>query len=173
MARKGLRKDKKKRAPKNQPICGLWAAARAVGITLKTANDVEGFRQECFSKNVFFPKNGNWVGGTTAAERDRICAAFGHQVKYYRQFTQVQVKKMLMNKEVYKTRGKWLLCVHNHCLLVCTNMTKRKLTVSDQRGRAMRLVREDKTCDPALTKILRQRVHTVCLVFKEEDTMKT
>lgn len=166
---KGLRKDKKARAPKNQPICGLWAAARAVGVRLKSAKDVEAFRQECFNKNVFFPKNGNWVGGTTYQERERICKAFGHEVEYFPQFRQVSVKKMLTNKAVYQTRCKWLLEVDKHVLLVVSNMTKKKLWVSDQRGRPMRMVTKDNTCDSDLESVLRQRVASLCKV-KIPDT---
>lgn len=163
-ARKGLRKDKKARAPKNQPICGLWAAARAVGVRLTTAKDVEAFRQECFQRNVFFPKNGNWVGGTTFEERERICRAFGHEVEYFPQFNNLTVNKMLTHKDVYQTRCKWLLTVDKHALLVVSNMTKRKLWVSDQRGRPMRMLTKDKTPDCDLEPILKQRVVSLCKV---------
>jgi len=163
-ARKGLRKDKKARAPKNQPICGLWAAARAVGVRLKTAKDVEAFRQECFQRNVFFPKNGNWVGGTTFEERERICRAFGHELEYYSQFEHVTVGKMLTHKDVFQTRCKWLLTVDKHVLLIVSNMTKRKLWVSDQRGRPMRLVKKNQTPDYDLQSILKQKVVSLCKV---------
>lgn len=164
MTRKGLRKDKKARAPKHQPICGLWAAARAVGIRLQTAADVNNFRQDCITKGCISPKNGNWVGGTTEEERVRICEAHGYVVQYCDKFQGVTVKKMLMHKDVYQTRNKLLLCVDKHCLLVCSNMTKRKLWLSDQRGRPMRLVRKDKTPDADLVSILRQKVVSLCVV---------
>ncbi len=62
--RPGLRRDKKARAPSKQPICGLYAAARCAGILLKSAAQVEAFRQTCFANGLLHARRGNWVGGT-------------------------------------------------------------------------------------------------------------
>ena len=166
MARKGMRKDKKARAVKNQPICGLWAVARAIGVYLKTAADVEKFRQECFKRGGLSAKNGNWVGGTTHAEREQICASFGFTVSYYPQLTGISVKKILTHKDLYQTRDKWLLTVNSHCLLVNSNMTKRKLWVSDQRNRLMRICKKKQPGDTELLPTLRQHVVSLCRVRK-------
>ena len=74
---KGLRRDKKARAPSKLPICGLYAAAKCAGIHLKTAADVEDFRKTCCANGLLDPCNGNWVGGSREIEQAHICEHFG------------------------------------------------------------------------------------------------
>lgn len=163
----GLRKDKKARAPGRQPICGLYAAARCVGVSLKSAGDVAEFRTKCFANGLLDARHyhANWVGGTTDQDRRRICEFHGFSVTPRPDLgsgaTHMSVKKLFQSSAFFKTKGQWLLCVHNHCLYVKTNMTKRKLCVCDQRGKIMRFVNKLDRPDAALVSSLGQRVVSV------------
>ena len=75
MARK-LNKNLKMRSAAKQPICGLWAAARCCGIRLNSAKKIQEFRDMLLSNKVI-SRGGNWVGGTTDAERMQICLFLG------------------------------------------------------------------------------------------------
>ena len=113
---KGLRRDKKARAPGKQPICGLYAAAKCAGILLKSAADVEAFRKTCFANGLLEPRNGNWVGGTKQSERARICEHFGcvvamshHELVHGR--GSISVKALLKNPEFFKrSTCTWSTC---------------------------------------------------------------
>jgi hypothetical protein len=166
---KGLRKDKKARAPGKQPICGLYAAAKCAGIELKSAADVEAFRKTCFANGLLEPRNGNWVGGTKQSERARICEHFGcavamshHELVHGR--GPITVKSLLKNPQFFKTKGQYMLEVHKHVVYVRSSGTKKGLRVSDQRGKPMRLVNADGVPDAALEHLLRQRVVSLMLV---------
>ena len=162
MARKHLRKDKKLRAPKNQPICGLFAVARCMGRYLKTAKQVEAFRQECFARKLLV-KPASWVGGTSHCDRARILQGFGWRLDLIRAERTPQrstVKRLLTDADFFKTREQWLLIVDGHCVYVQTNRTKRKLYCMDQRGTRMRLPAKGES-DARMEKLLRQRVVSV------------
>jgi hypothetical protein len=157
----GLRKDKRARAPKRQPICGLFAVAMCAGRKLKTASDVQRLRDECRAAGLFRRRKGSWVGGTTAAERGALCAHFG--LVYTDQTAELPAKtvgRLLKLAPFFQTRAKWLLCVPGHCLFVQTNKTKRRLFVMDQRGARMRL--GDATA--AMRKLVRRRVRSLVQV---------
>jgi hypothetical protein len=166
---KGLRKDKKARAPGKQPICGLYAAAKCAGVHLKTASDVEAFRKKCFAHGLLDQRNGNWIGGTRASERVRICEHFGcaaslshHDLVHGR--GSITVKSLLKNAQFFKTKAQYMLEVHKHVVYVRSNGTKRALRVSDQRGKQMRFVNAQGEPDPALQRLLGQRVVSLMLV---------
>ena len=171
---KGLRKDKKARAPGRQPICGLHAAAMCAGISLKTAGDVQAFRNTCFAHGLLDSRKSNWVGGTRHMERVRICEHFGCRVSLSHHelvhgSRPITVKTLLKNPLFFKTRAQYMLEVHQHVLYVRSNGTKKALRVSDQRGKQMRLVNALGVCDKALEKSLRQRVVGLVLVHKQES----
>ena len=157
----GLRKDKRARAPKRQPICGLFAVAMCAGHKLRTAGDVQRLRDECRAAGLFRRRGGAWVGGTTAAERRDLCAHFGlaHADKTA-ELAAKTVGRLLKLSAFFQTRATWLLCVPGHCLFVRTNKTKRRLFVMDQRGAKMRL--GDATA--AMRRLLRRRVRSVVQV---------
>ena len=166
--RPGLRRDKKARAPSKQPICGLYAAARCAGILLKSAAQVEAFRQTCFANGLLDAHGGNWVGGTTDLERARICEHFGckvsashHELVHGRGVT---VKALLKNAHFFKTKAQYMLEVHKHVVHVRSHGSKRALRVCDQRGRPMRLVGAQGVPDAELEPLLRQRVVSLVLV---------
>jgi ribosomal protein L28 len=166
---KGLRRNKKARAPGKQPICGLYAAAKCAGIRLKSAADVEAFRSTCFANGLLDSRNGNWVGGTNEMERARICKHFGcavamshHELVHGR--GPITVKSLLKNAQFFKTRAQYMLEVHMHVVYVRSNGTKKALRVEDQRGKAMRFVNVKGEPDAALEPILRQRVVSLALV---------
>lgn len=166
---KGLRKDKKARAPGKQPICGLYAAAKCAGVHLKTASDVEAFRKKCFAHGLLDQRNGNWIGGTRASERVRICEHFGcaaslshHDLVHGR--GPITVKSLLKNAQFFKTKAQYMLEVHMHVVYVRSNGTKRALRVSDQRGKQMRFVNAQGEPDLALQRLLGQRVVSLMLV---------
>ena len=166
---KGLRKDKKARAPGKQPICGLYAAAKCAGVHLKTAADVDDFRKKCFAHGLMDQRNGNWVGGTRFIERVRICEHFGCTVSPSHDSlvhgpASISVKSLLKNAQFFKTKGQYMLEVHRHVVYVRSSGTKKGLRVSDQRGRQMRLVNAQGVPDPALEYLLRQRVVSLVLV---------
>ena len=73
-------RNKKSKSPGKQPICGLSAAARCAKIIFKTASDVDKFRSLCLENNLVNKKK-SWIGGTTAADRSRICKFFGLDTK--------------------------------------------------------------------------------------------
>ena len=142
---KGLRKDKKARAPGKQPICGLHAAAKCAGVHLKTAADVDDFRKKCFAHGLLDKRNSNWVGGTRASERVRICEHFGCAVSLsHRDLVHgpgaTSVKSLLKNAQFFKTKAQYMLEVHQHVVYVRSNGTQKALRMSDQRGKQMRLV---------------------------------
>lgn len=166
---KGLRKDKKARAPGKQPICGLHAAAKCAGVHLKTASDVEAFRKKCFAHGLLDQRNGNWIGGTKASERVRICEHFGctvslshHDLVHGR--GAITVKSLLKNAQFFKTKAQYMLEVHMHVVYVRTSGTKKGVRVSDQRGKPMRFVNAQGEPDLALAPVLRQRVVSLVLV---------
>jgi hypothetical protein len=166
---KGLRKDKKARAPGKQPICGLHAAAKCAGVHLKTAADVDDFRKKCFAHGLLDQRNGNWVGGTSASERVRICEHFGCTVSsshdsLVHEHGSISVKSLLKSAQFFKTKGQYMLEVHKHVVCVRSSGTKKGLRVSDQRGKPMRLVNAHGVPDPALEHLLRQRVVSLMLV---------
>ena len=167
---KGLRKDKKARAPGKQPICGLYAAAKCVGVPLKTAADVEAFRKKCFANGLLDQRNGNWVGGTRASERVRICEHFGCTVSLSHHnlvhgHGSISVKSLLKNAEFFKTKAQYMVEVHKHVVYVRSSGTKKGLRVSDQRGKQMRLVNAQGVPDRELEYLLRQRVVSLMLVM--------
>jgi len=172
--KKGLRRDKKARAPSKQPICGLYAAAKCAGIQLKSAADVEAFRQTCFANGLLEPRNGNWVGGTKETERARICEHFGCAVsKSHDELVHgrgpITVKSLLKNAQFFKTKAQYMLEVHMHVVYVRSNGTKKALRVCDQRGKQMRFVNAQGVPDPALEPLLRQRVVSLALVTPPKD----
>ena len=162
MARKHLRTDKKKRAPGKQPICGLWAAARCVGRHLRTAAEVDAFRQECLARGLLH-RGGSWVGGTTSDERARIVEGFGGRVQAHPAPAST-VARLLTHPSFFKTRGQWLLVVRGHCVYVHSNTSKRKLYCMDQRGTKMRLPQKQAPSCAAMQKLLRQRVVSISAV---------
>ena len=170
--KKGLRRDKKARSPSKQPICGLYAAAKCANIQLKSAADVEAFRQTCFEHGLLSQRNRNWVGGTTYDERTRICEHFGcivspshHELlSNNTQHAQITVKSLLKNTLFFKTKGQYMLEIYNHVLWVRSNGTKKALRVTDQRGKLMRLVNANKVPDAGLEPLLRQHVVSLVLV---------
>ena len=175
LRQKGLRRDKKARAPGKQPICGLYAAARCAGIALKSAADVENFRRTCLAHGLLDPRNGNWVGGTKEHERARICEHFGctvatshHELVHGR--GPITVKALLKNPEFFKTKAQYMLAVHMHCVHVRSHGTKRALRVCDQRGKQMRFVNAQGAPDAALEHLLRQRVVSLTLVTPPKPT---
>ena len=87
------RQNKKSKSPGKQPICGLSAAARCANIIFKTASDVDKFRSLCLENNLVDKKK-SWIGGTTAADRSRICKFFGLDTK------EVDVSAILANKNL-------------------------------------------------------------------------
>ena len=170
---KGLRRDKKARAPSKQPICGLYAAAKCAGIQLRSAADVEAFRKTCFANGLREPRNANWLGGTKEIERARICEHFGcavamshHELVHGR--GPITVKSLLKNPEFFKTKAQYMLEVHMHVVYVRSNGTKKALRVSDQRGKPMRFVNAQGGPDLALEPLLRQRVVSLALVTPPE-----
>jgi ribosomal protein L28 len=174
---KGLRRDKKARAPGKQPICGLYAAAKCAGIQLKSAADVEAFRKTCFANGLLEPRNGNWVGGTKEIERARICEHFGcavssshHELVHGR--GPITVKSLLKNAQFFKTKAQYMLEVHMHVVYVRSNGTKKALRVCDQRGKQMRFVNAQGGPDLALEPLLRQRVVSLALVTPPESPLK-
>ena len=162
--KKNLRVDVKARAPDKQPICGLWATARCVGVHLKTAKDVEDFRQKC--RPVLKAHSANWVGGTDEEERQAICELHGYSVQSIMKKPGITVGKLFRSNKFFTTRHQWLLCVDRHCVYVKTNKTKRKMWVSDQRGKPMRFRNAQKVSDTALEPLLRQQVVSLCVVEK-------
>lgn len=167
---KGLRKDKKARAPGKQPICGLYAAAKCAGVRLKTAADVDDFRKKCFVHGLLDQRNGNWIGGTNERERSRICEHFGCKVSLSHHelvhgHGSISVQSLLKNAQFFKTKAQYMLEVHKHVVYVRSGGTKKGLWVSDQRGKQMRLVNTHGVPDPALLPLLRQRVVSLMLVM--------
>ena len=169
-----MRKDKKKRAPCRQPICGLWAAARCCGIRLDTAEKTQSFRNRLLVNNIIH-RNGNWVGGTNDDERNRICSFLGFAVEdMFRDLihkkgpeTTITVKTLLNSVAFFKTREQYMLCVDQHVLYVKTNIMRRKLWVSDQRGKPMRVIRKGTNGpDFELESMLGRHVVSVCAVRK-------
>ena len=92
-----------------------------------------------------YKRNGNWVGGTRASERVRICEHFGctvslsHHNLVHGDGT-TSVKSLLKNSEFFKTKAQYMLEVHQHVVHVRSNGTKKALRVSYQRGKQMRFV---------------------------------
>jgi len=164
--KKKLCRDKKKRAPKHQPICGLYALAMCFGRKLKTAQQVEDFRNECRQAGVFKHRTAGWVGGTNEGEHKAVCKAFGFEHKPVQFDLKAQtVNRLFKDKDFFQTKSKWLLCVSNHCLFVQTNKTKTKMFVMDQRGIKMHI--DDDT--RYMAKLKTQKLRSVAKVDKKED----
>jgi len=126
MARK-LNKNLKIRSAAKQPICGLWAAARCCGIRLNSAKKIQEFRDMLLSNKVI-SRGGNWVGGTTDAERMQICLFLGCTVTdVFKDLIQkrgigktITVKSLLTSREFFQTRRQYMLLVDQHVLYVRT-----------------------------------------------------
>jgi hypothetical protein len=173
------RSNKKSKSPGKQPICGLSAAARCANIIFKTAYDVDKFRSLCL-KNNLVKKKKSWFGGTTAADRSRICKFFGLITKEinvcaileHKNLTIIQpgsenkknisVKKLLNSACFFKSKNEYLLSVNAHCVYIKTNCTRNKMTLYDQRNKKMKI----KLPDHAMKKLLRQRVRKLFMVTK-------
>ena len=164
--KKKLCRDKKKRAPKHQPICGLYALAMCFDRKLKTAQQVEDFRNECRQAGLFKNRPTGWVGGTNEDERKAVCKAFGFEHTRVGFDLKAQtVGRLFMHADFFKTKSTWLLCVSKHCLFVQTNKTKIKMFVMDQRGMQMRI--DDKT--RYMAKLKAQKLRSLARVDKKED----
>ena len=170
------RKNPRMRAPSKQPICGLWSDARCCDIRLDTRDNTQQFRNLLLENNVI-QRGGNWVGGTTDAERERICAFLGYDASL--EFDDVMhkkgpcntitVKKLLCNPAFFTTQQKYMLIVDQHALYVQTNKMKRKLWVADQRGKPMRIVRKKQNRpDTALVSMLNRHVLSVWAVRQKK-----
>jgi hypothetical protein len=177
---KGLCQNKKKRAVSKQPICGLWAIAKCCGIKLKNQNDVEAFRQKCLAHGLV-SRTANWVGGTTAEERHKICAHFNYDMQPV--FTDLLHKKgphttitvhtLLKNRLFFTTQQQYILEVDKHVVYVKTNRTKRKLWVADQRAKIMRLVQsKTRRPDADILPLLAQHVVSVMAVSPHRASME-
>ena len=164
--KKKLCRDKKKRAPKHQPICGLFALAMCFGRKLKTAQQVEDFRNECREAGVFKNRTAGWVGGTNEGEHKAVCKAFGFEHTPVQFDLKAQtVGRLFKHADFFKTKRMWLLCVCKHCLFVQTNKTKTKMFVMDQRGMKMHI--DDDT--RYMAKLKTQKLRSVARVDKKED----
>ena len=171
MGRK-LNKNLKMRSAAKQPICGLWAAARCCGIRLNSAKKIQEFRDMLLTNKVI-SRGGNWVGGTTDAERMQICAFLGCSVTdVFKDLIQkrgigktITVKSLLTSREFFQTRRQYMLLVDQHVVYVRTNKMKRKLWVADQRGKPMRVARKNQTiADKELSTMLNKHVVSVWAV---------
>tara|TARA_B100001758_G_scaffold18277_3_gene12973 strand:+ start:5216 stop:5713 length:498 start_codon:yes stop_codon:yes gene_type:complete len=139
MPKKHLNKDKKKRAVKRQGCCGLFACLYALGIKVKTAEDIEKYRRMCLEKKlVLCPHGKRWLGGTTRWDRTRILNHFGAKVEPV-SFQARTLGRVLKEKQIYQTKGDYLVTVTKHVLFLRTNMSKTKLFLMDQRGVRMQL----------------------------------
>jgi hypothetical protein len=164
--KKKLCRDKKKRAPKHQPICGLYALAMCFGRKLKTAQQVEYFRNECRQAGVFKHRTAGWVGGTNEGEHKAACKAFGFEHTPVQFDLKAQtVGRLFKHADFFKTKSTWLLCVCNHCLFVQTNKTKTKMFVMDQRGKKMHIDDDTKY----MAKLKTQKLRSLAMVDKKED----
>lgn len=160
---KHLCRNKKKRAPKHQPICGLFALAMCMGRKLQTAQQVEDFRNECRRAGLFQNRSGNWVGATTEVEHRAVCNKFGFKhTKLHFDLKTATVGRLLKQPAFFKTTNTWLLCVSKHCLFVQTNKTKKRLFVMDQRGKKMGLNDDVKY----MHKLKRQTLRSIAKVTK-------
>lgn len=169
--KKKLRRNKKERAPKHQPICGLYALAMCFGRKLKTAQQVEDFRNECRQAGVFKNRSAGWVGGTNEGEHKAVCKAFGFEHARVQFDLKAQtVGRLLKHAEFFKTKSTWLLCVCKHCLFVQTNKTKAKMFVMDQRGIKMHIDDDARY----MAKLKKQKLSSVSRVFKiDAETVQT
>ena len=131
--RKHLRKDKKQRAVKRQGCCGIFAILYALGIPVKTASDIEHYRNVCLDNKLVARGSKKWMGGTTASERMRILRHFGGSGEQI-PFQAKTLKKLLKEKSVYQTKCDWLVTVTKHVLYMRTNGSKKKVYLVDQRG---------------------------------------
>lgn len=164
--KKKLCRDKKKRAVKHQPICGLFAVAMCFDRKLKTAQQVEDFRNECRQAGLFKNRPTGWVGGTNEDERKAVCKAFGFEHTRVGFDLKAQtVGRLFTHADFFKTKSTWLLCVSKHCLFVQTNKTKRKMFVMDQRGMQMKI--GDKT--RYMAKLKTQKLRSLARVNKKDD----
>jgi hypothetical protein len=166
---KGLAKNKKHRAPGKQPICGLYAAARCAGIPMKTAANVEAFRNLCFDKIFKRPKN--WIGGTTGEERRAICTHFRCEVSdvllSHPEYVGKTVGTLFKDADFFKTKEQYMLTVPKHCVWVRTNGEKKKLEVRDQSGKPFRPLKDlsmKKPLPPSMIKLLKQHLTSLTLV---------
>ena len=111
MPKKHLNKDKKKRAVKRQGCCGLFACLYALGIKVKTAEDIEKYRRMCLEKGLVpCPHGKRWLGGTTRWDRTRILNHFGAKVESV-PFRGKTLERVLKDKSIYQTKGDYLVTV--------------------------------------------------------------
>ena len=172
---KHQKKNLKKRAPAQQPICGMWAAAKCCNVCLDTPGKTDKFRKMLVKKHVL-RRDGHWVGKTTNEERRRICEYLGYSVSV--EFEDILHKKgssknislykLLRTPAFFKTKQCYMVVLPNHALYVKTNKMKRKLVVADQRGRLMQIQRKErKTPDTELLPMLKRHVVSVSAVRKK------
>ena len=165
---KGLAKNKKRRTPGKQPICGLYAAARCAGISMKTAENVEAFRKLCFDKHLLAQHSANWIGGTNGRERSAICRHFGCEVSdvllSHPEYVGKTVGTLFKDADFFKTKEQYMLTVPKHCVWVRTNVEKKKLEVRDQRDKPFKPLKEG--APKSMQHLLRQHVTSLTLVTR-------
>lgn len=159
--RKHLAKDKKQRAVKRQGCCGLFAILYALGIPVKTAEDIEKYRRICIENNLVCRHTKKWMGGTTMADRMKILEFFGGRGEH-QEFKSKTLGKLLKEKSIYQTKNEWLVTVTGHVLFMKTNVSKKKLFLVDQRGTRMPMD------SPALKRNLKQKVKHVLRVYRKD-----
>ncbi len=161
MPQKHLCKTKKNRAVKRQGCCGLYACLYAMGLSVKTAEDIEKFRTK-FRQQGLVQRRASWTGRTTRLERKNILQHLGAKTESV-PFAAKTLGKLLREKAIYQTRNQYVVTITGHVMYLRTNQTKTKLFLVDQRGVRM------KPGDFALDKNLRQRVKDVLLVHKIDE----
>jgi len=159
---KHLAKDKKQRAVKRQGCCGLFAILYALGIPVKTAQDIEKYRRICIEQKLVHLRSKEWMGGTTMVDRERILRYFGGRGEYH-DFKAKTLGKLLKEKSIFQTKSRWLVTVTGHVLFMQTNMSKKKLYLVDQRGTRMSMD------SPALKRNLKQKVKHVLRVYSKHS----
>lgn len=161
MPQKHLCKTKKNRAVKRQGCCGLYACLYVMGLSVKTAEDIEKFRTK-FRQQGLVQRRASWTGGTTRLERKNILQHLGAKTESV-PFAAKTLGKLLREKAIYQTRNQYVVTITGHVMYLRTNKTKTKLFLVDQRGVRM------KPGDVSLVKNLRQRVKDVLLVHKTDE----
>ena len=154
---KKARRPKKTSAVHRQGCCGIFACLMAAGIKVKTATEIEHWRQVCRQEGIVRKNIGNWLGGTHDTERQALLQHLGltsEPVAYQAKTLQ----KLLREKNIYQTKAKYIVTVTGHCMFLQTNMRKTKLYLMDQRGTKMKLESHD------LSGELKKRVESVWLV---------
>ena len=153
VARKAKR-PKKTSAVHRQGCCGIFACLLAAGIKVKTAKEIEHWRQLCKQNHLVRKHTGNWLGGTHDNERLALLGYLGLQSESVA-YKAKTLKKLLREKDIYQTQVRFIVTVTGHCLFLQTNMRKSKLFCMDQRGTRMKLDSDD------LSKELSKRVMSV------------